>query len=58
MLRRGFFILLQKKAGIKMAKLHVNAPFRADHVGSLLRPARIHQARKDFQEGTITKEQL
>lgn len=41
-----------------MAKLHVNAPFRADHVGSLLRPARIHQARKDFQEGTITKEQL
>lgn len=41
-----------------MTKTLVQAPFRADHVGSLLRPQRIHQARKDFQEGTITKEEL
>ncbi|MCJ7840012.1 5-methyltetrahydropteroyltriglutamate--homocysteine S-methyltransferase [Lederbergia sp. NSJ-179] len=34
------------------------APFRADHVGSLLRPESIHQARKDFHEGAITAEQL
>ncbi|MRG87560.1 5-methyltetrahydropteroyltriglutamate--homocysteine S-methyltransferase [Salinibacillus xinjiangensis] len=34
------------------------APFRADHVGSLLRPENLHKARKDFKEGNITKEQL
>lgn len=34
------------------------APFKADHVGSLLRPARIHQARKDVQEGKITQKEL
>ncbi len=28
-------------------------PFRADHVGSLLRPARLLQAREDFAAGTI-----
>lgn len=33
-------------------------PFRADHVGSLLRPTVIHQARKDFQEGKISAEAL
>ncbi|SER22444.1 5-methyltetrahydropteroyltriglutamate--homocysteine S-methyltransferase [Piscibacillus halophilus] len=33
-------------------------PFRADHVGSLLRPERLHQARKQFKEGDITKEGL
>ncbi|WP_338470841.1 5-methyltetrahydropteroyltriglutamate--homocysteine S-methyltransferase [Niallia sp. XMNu-256] len=36
----------------------VKAPFRADHVGSLLRPESIHQARKDYQEGKITAEGL
>ncbi|UPG63951.1 5-methyltetrahydropteroyltriglutamate--homocysteine S-methyltransferase [Metabacillus endolithicus] len=41
-----------------MTKTLVKAPFRADHVGSLLRPERIHQARKDFQEGNLTSEQL
>lgn len=40
------------------AKTVVKAPFKADHVGSLLRPESIHQARKDFKEGTITAEQL
>src|SRR5690625_711265 len=34
------------------------APFKADHVGSLLRPERIKQARSDYQSGTITYEQL
>jgi methionine synthase II (cobalamin-independent) len=33
-------------------------PFRADHVGSLLRPAELHQARSDFAAGRITSEQL
>src|SRR5699024_6099752 len=41
-----------------MTKTITKAPFKADHVGSLLRPERIHQARKDVQEGKITKEQL
>ncbi len=29
-------------------------PFRADHVGSLLRPARLLQAREDFAAGRIS----
>lgn len=41
-----------------MTIVKTKAPFRADHVGSLLRPERIHRARKDFQEGSITAEQL
>nr|WP_106783067.1 5-methyltetrahydropteroyltriglutamate--homocysteine S-methyltransferase [Lysinibacillus timonensis] len=41
-----------------MTQTLVKAPFRADHVGSLLRPERIHQARKDFQAGTITAQEL
>lgn len=34
------------------------APFRADHVGSLLRPDNLHQARKEFKEGNLTAKQL
>ncbi|MBP2242131.1 methionine synthase II (cobalamin-independent) [Cytobacillus eiseniae] len=41
-----------------MTKTLVKAPFRADHVGSLLRPERIHQARKDFQAGILTAGEL
>ncbi len=33
-------------------------PFRADHVGSLLRPAPLLRARKEFHEGAITAEDL
>ena len=33
-------------------------PFRADHVGSLLRPPELLQARADHKAGTITDEQL
>ncbi|WP_449354169.1 5-methyltetrahydropteroyltriglutamate--homocysteine S-methyltransferase [Virgibacillus natechei] len=38
--------------------MSINAPFKADHVGSLLRPANLHEARKTFKEGTITAEAL
>lgn len=34
------------------------APFRGDQVGSLLRPDRLHTARKDYKEGTITSDAL
>ncbi len=33
-------------------------PFRADHVGSLLRPRRLLDAREDLAQGTITAPQL
>jgi 5-methyltetrahydropteroyltriglutamate--homocysteine methyltransferase len=33
-------------------------PFRADHVGSLLRPAELKQARADFKEKKISRERL
>ena len=33
-------------------------PFRADHVGSLLRPERLLKAREQFRDGTLAKEQL
>jgi 5-methyltetrahydropteroyltriglutamate--homocysteine methyltransferase len=36
----------------------LNPPFRADHVGSLLRPPEIHQARAALAEGTITADEL
>jgi len=32
------------------------APFRADHVGSLLRPAELKEARAQYQNGAITAE--
>ena len=41
-----------------MPKTIIKAPFRADHVGSLLRPSSIHEARNNFAEGNITAEQL
>jgi 5-methyltetrahydropteroyltriglutamate--homocysteine methyltransferase len=33
-------------------------PFRADHVGSLLRPRRVHEARGDFADGRIDAAEL
>lgn len=41
-----------------MTKVTIQAPFRADHVGSLLRTDAIHQARQDFSENKITSEEL
>ncbi|MFC7063161.1 5-methyltetrahydropteroyltriglutamate--homocysteine S-methyltransferase [Halobacillus seohaensis] len=34
------------------------APFKADHVGSLLRPDNLHKARKEFKEGEISADEL
>ncbi len=36
----------------------INPPFRADHVGSLLRPARVHEARAQAAAGDINSDQL
>ena len=35
-----------------------NAPFRADHVGSLLRPPELLRAREQHQKGTLSAESL
>lgn len=43
---------------IIMTKTIVKAPFKADHVGSFLRPENLHQARKDFKEGTLSADDL
>ena len=40
-----------------MAK-EIKAPFRADHVGSYLRPAELKEARAAFNAGKITAQQL
>jgi 5-methyltetrahydropteroyltriglutamate--homocysteine methyltransferase len=37
---------------------NVRPPFRADHVGSLLRPKEVHQARDEFAKGQISAEDL
>ncbi|KAB7670697.1 5-methyltetrahydropteroyltriglutamate--homocysteine S-methyltransferase [Bacillus sp. B1-b2] len=36
----------------------IQGPFRADHVGSLLRPENLLQARRAWKDGQISKEQL
>ncbi|SFB28313.1 Methionine synthase II (cobalamin-independent) [Lentibacillus halodurans] len=41
-----------------MTTTTTKAPFRADHVGSLLRPDRLHEARSEFKKGSISAEQL
>ncbi|QUG40347.1 5-methyltetrahydropteroyltriglutamate--homocysteine S-methyltransferase [Psychrobacillus sp. INOP01] len=38
--------------------LVVNTPFKADHVGSFLRPARLKEARQQFENNEITSDQL
>ena len=38
--------------------MSLRPPFRADHVGSLLRPQRLSQARKSYREGQLSREQL
>jgi 5-methyltetrahydropteroyltriglutamate--homocysteine methyltransferase len=44
------------KGAIKMSK--INPPFRADHVGSLLRPQKLLDARQQRQAGEITAVEL
>jgi len=41
-----------------MSDAKLNPPFRADHVGSLLRPPEIFEARQQMADGGITKEFL
>src|SRR5215469_18815803 len=41
-----------------MLRMRTTPPFRADHVGSLLRPASVLTARDDFAAGRITAQQL
>ena len=41
-----------------MLPMRTTPPFRADHVGSLLRPASVLAARDDFAAGQITAQQL
>lgn len=38
--------------------LHLNPPFRAEHVGSLLRPASLLERRSQFEAKLITAEEL
>lgn len=57
--RRGFFYFVKYilKRGNIMTSI-TSAPFKADHVGSLLRPERIKQARSDFQNNDISADEL
>jgi 5-methyltetrahydropteroyltriglutamate--homocysteine methyltransferase len=41
-----------------MTQRRASPPFRADHVGSLLRPARLHQARDYYAAGRISSADL
>lgn len=41
-----------------MSQTQLNAPFRADVVGSYLRPQYLHDARSQFAAGKITREEL
>src|SRR4051812_48365899 len=41
-----------------MTQMRTTPPFRADHVGSLLRPARLLTARDDYAAGRIPVEAL
>lgn len=41
-----------------MVKLKTKYPFRAEHVGSFLRPENLHKARKQFKEANISAEEL
>lgn len=44
---------------LKMSvKIHQWPPFRAEHLGSLLRPAQLLQARASVDKGTATKDKL
>ncbi len=43
---------------VTMPDMTARPPFRADHVGSLLRPAVLRAARRDYAAGAISQEQL
>lgn len=61
--RKGFFYTLKRpsknlKGLFKLINTITKAPFRADHVGSFLRPQSLKDARSRYQEGEITREEL
>jgi len=41
-----------------MSEAHINPPFHADHVGSLLRPAKLLEARRAHDAGKMSREAL
>ena len=41
-----------------MAYIHRNPPFRAEHLGSLLRPKELLQKRSSFENNKLTREEL
>src|SRR5436309_10738843 len=43
----------RSEKGIPQMSRRTSPPFRADHVGSLLRPQRLHRAREDFTAGRM-----
>src|SRR5215469_11583543 len=47
-----------KPRSMLMTDTSARPPFRADHVGSLLRPQEVLQAREDFAAGSISAQQL
>ena len=42
----------------EQTKLHRNPPFRAEHVGSLLRPEDLLKARNGLDKGSVTDAQM
>lgn len=50
-LHNGFAWKIQIKGAFLVSKEHT--PFRYDHAGSFLRPAKLKRARLDFQAGKI-----
>jgi len=50
--------LTRRPPGATMTVMRSAPPFRADHVGSLLRPQRLLLARDDFAAGKLTADQL
>src|SRR5699024_2596203 len=47
-----------RRMNMTVNQTKTKSPFRGDQVGSLLRPDRLHTARKDYKEGTITSDAL
>lgn len=41
-----------------MAKVHRNPPFRAEHLGSLLRPKELLQKRAAFEQKQLSQEEI
>ena len=38
--------------------MHINPPFRAEHIGSLKRPEDLLELRRDYEDGKCTADQL